>query len=80
MPIEQNESDFVVYCDGEPIGRATNLSFTVDKKIRWGIKFYKTYQACVLGANLNINIKERHCYLCISLGFGTLLMGRCWFP
>ena len=51
-----------------------------EQVLRWGIALDKTYGAFLLGANLNIDVKEWHCYLCIYLGFRTLIIGRDWFP
>lgn len=52
-----------------------------EQVLRWGITLESTGGgAFLLGANINIDVKEWHCYLCIYLGFRTLVIGRDWFP
>lgn len=48
-----------------------------ERVLRWGIALDNTYGAFLLGAN--INIAEGHCYLCIYLGFKTLVIGKDYF-
>lgn len=53
-----------------------------EKKLRWGLGFDKTYGSFLLGANINIGSYgkgERYGYVCIYLGFRTLVIGRDYF-
>lgn len=53
-----------------------------EKKLRWGLSFDKTYGAFLLGVNINIGSYgkgERYGYICIYLGFRTLVIGKDYF-
>jgi hypothetical protein len=52
-------------------------------KLKWGIHLDHTYGAFLLGANINIGKYdyplghgERYGYICIYLGFRTLVIGK----
>jgi hypothetical protein len=45
-----------------------------ERTLRWGIALDRIYGGFLLGANINISNKQ--CYLCIYLGFRTLVIGK----
>jgi len=48
-----------------------------ESKLKWGIALDSNWGAFLLGANINIG--QGHCYLCIYLGFKTLVLGKDYF-
>ena len=54
----------------------------MDSKNKWGIAIDSNYGAFLLGANINIGKSNNdwHCYVCVYLGFKTLVVGRDVFP
>jgi len=48
-----------------------------EKVLKWGITLDDNFGAFLLGANINIG--DNHCYLCIYLGFKTLVIGKDYF-
>lgn len=48
-----------------------------EQKFKWGIGIDDNFGHFLLGANINIG--NGHCYLCIYLGFKTLVIGKDYF-
>jgi len=46
-------------------------------KLKWGIKIDDNWGCFLLG--MNVNIGDGHKYLCIYLGFKTLVIGKDYF-
>jgi len=50
-----------------------------ERNLRWGISLDSTYGAFLFGFNFNIQPQCGEGYLCIYLGFRTLVIGRSYF-
>lgn len=48
-----------------------------EEELRWGAAIDDNHGCFLLGANINIG--NGHCYLCIYLGFKTLVLGKDYF-
>ena len=48
-----------------------------EMKLKWGIAIDDNWGNFLLGTNINIG--NGNCYICIYLGFKTLVLGRNYF-
>lgn len=48
-----------------------------EQQFKWGMKIDDNWGCFLLGANINIG--DGHYYLCIYLGFKTLVLGKDYF-
>jgi hypothetical protein len=55
----------------------SEVSAMEERTLRWGVCLDDTNGAFLLGANININ--KEHAYICIYLGFRTLVIGKDYF-